>query len=133
LTNEPPWLTVTSALADTGVFIKWYRGDPRGRLFFRNPAIEIYYSRVTRKELLHPPISDAEKARVLRLLAGLRLINPDNQIAAAYSDLLSRYGYLRVHLADALIAASAWVKNLPLVTTNLRHFQQIREIEVIPF
>lgn len=101
--------------------------------FFRNPAIEIYYSRVTRKELLHRPISDAEKARVLRLLAGLRLINPDNQIAAAYSDLLSRYGYLRVHLADALIAASAWVKNLPLVTTNLRHFQQIREIEVIPF
>jgi hypothetical protein len=40
--------------------------------------------------LLHPPVSDAEKARLLRLLAGLRLINPDNQIAAAYSDLLSR-------------------------------------------
>jgi len=133
LTNEPPWLALTSALVDTGVFILWYRGDPRARLFFRNPAIEIYYSRVTRKALLHPPISDAEKACVLRLLAGLRLINPDNQIAAAYSDLLSRYGYLRVHLADALIAASAWVKNLPLVTTNLRHFQQIREIEVIPF
>ncbi|HXU39445.1 MAG TPA: PIN domain-containing protein [Blastocatellia bacterium] len=110
-----------------------YLGDPRARLFFRNSAIEVYYSRVTRKELLHPPISDAEKARVLTLLAGLRLINPDNQIAAAYSDLLSRYGYLRVHLAGALIAASAWVKNLPLVTTNLRHFQQIREIEVIPF
>ena len=133
MANEPPWLALTSALADTGVFILWYRGYPRARLFFRNPAIEIYYSRVTRKELLHPPISDAEKARVLRLLAELRLINPDNQIAAAYSDLLSRYGYLRVHLADALIAATAWVKNLPLVTTNLRHFQQIREIEVIPF
>ena len=107
------------------VFILWYRGDSRARLFFRNPVIEIYYSRMTRKELLHLPISDAEKACVLRLLAGLRLINPDNQIAAAYLDLLSRYGYLRVHLADALIAASAWVKNLPLV--NLRHFQQIRE------
>jgi predicted nucleic acid-binding protein len=83
------------------------------------------------KELVRPPISDAEKARLLRLLARLRLINPDNQIAAAYSDLLSRYGYLRVHLADALIAASAWVKNLPLVTTNARHFQQIREIGLI--
>jgi len=80
--------------------------DPRARLFFRNPAIEIYYSRVTRKELLHPPISDAEKARVLRLLAGLRLINPDNQIAAAYSDLLSRYGALRAALSqgDRLIS-----------------------------
>jgi len=106
LTNEPPWLALTSALADTGVFILWYRGDPRARLFFRNPAIEIYYSRVTRKELLHPPISDAEKARVLRLLAGLRLINPDNQIAAAYSNLLARYGPLRAALSqgDRLIS-----------------------------
>jgi predicted nucleic acid-binding protein len=83
--------------------------------------------------LLHPPISDAEKARVLTLLAGLRLINPDNQIAAAYSDLLSRYGYLRVHLADALIAAALGQRTFRLVTTNLRHFQQIREIDVIPF
>ncbi len=36
-------------------------------------------------------------------------------------------------LADALIAASAMAKNLPLVTTNLRHFKEIAEIEVIPF
>jgi predicted nucleic acid-binding protein len=133
LTSERPWLRLTSALADTGIFILWYRGDSQARLFFRNPAIEIYYSRVTRRELLRPPISDAERTRLLKLLAGMRLINPDNQITAAYSDLLSRYPYLRVHLADALIAASAWVKQLPLVTTNLRHFQQIREIYVVPF
>jgi predicted nucleic acid-binding protein len=88
---------------------------------------------VTRKELLRPPISDAERRCVIRLLAGARLVNPDSQIAGAYSDLLSRYDYLRAHLADALIAASALVKHLPLLTTNLRHFQQIREIEVVPF
>jgi predicted nucleic acid-binding protein len=133
LTNEPPWLKLTIALVDTGVFILWYRGDPQARRLFRNPAIEIYYSRVTRKELLRPPISDAERTRILRLLATVRVINPDVQIAAAYSDLLSRYQYLNAHLADALIAASAWAKNLPLITTNVRHFQQIQEIEVIPF
>jgi len=133
LANEPPWLRLNRALVDTGVFILWYRGDPRARVFFRNPAIEIYYSKATRQELLRPPISDAERRWVIRLLAGARLVNPDSQIAGAYSDLLSRYDYLRAHLADALIAASALVKHLSLLTTNLRHFQQSREIEVVPF
>ncbi len=46
---------------------------------------------------------------------------------------LGRYPYLRDHLADALIAASAWAKNLPLVTVNIPHFDPITEIEVVPF
>ena len=73
MTSEPPWLALTSALADTGVFILWYRGDPRARLFFRNPAIEIYYSRVTRKELLHPPVSDAEKDAPAQVACGIAI------------------------------------------------------------
>ena len=131
--SSPAWLHLTRALADTGVFILWYRGDPRARLFFRHPILEIYYTRMTRKELLHPPISDAERQHILRLLATLRLINPEGPIAAAYADLLTRYPYLQAHLPDTLIAASAWVKNLPLVTTNPRHFRPIQEIEVITF
>ena len=63
----------------------------------------------------------------------MRLINPDPQIVAAYSDLLERYPYLRDHLADALIAASCWAKSLPIVTVNRRHFDPITEIEVVPF
>ncbi len=114
-------------------FILWYRGDARARRFFRNQRTIIYYSKVVRKELLRPPISEAERGRILALLRTMRLINPDPQIAAAYSDLLGRYPYLRDHLADALIAASPWAKNLPIVTVNRRHFDPITEIEVIPF
>jgi predicted nucleic acid-binding protein len=54
-------------------------------------------------------------------------------VTDAYSDLLSRYPNLRHQLADALIAATAWAKDLPLVTTNVRHFKSIKESEVIPF
>jgi len=131
--SEPAWLELRSALVDTGVFILWYRGDAQARRFFRDQHTVMCYSKVVRKELLRPPISDAERGRIRALLRTIRLINPDPQIAAAYSDLLGRYPYLRDHLADALIAASAWAKNLALVTTNLRHFQQIQEIEVVPF
>lgn len=131
--SRPAWLNLTRALADTGVFILWHRGYSQARLFLRNPNVEIYYSKVTRKELLRPPISDSERQRITKLLQNFRLINPDASIAAAYSDLLTRYPYLRDHLADALIAASAWTKNLPVVTTNVRHFEPIQEIQVIPF
>jgi predicted nucleic acid-binding protein len=67
------------------------------------------------------------------MLASLQAINPDGPITDAYAELLKRYPYLQNHLHDALIAASAWVKNLPLVTTNTRHFKPIQEINVIPF
>src|SRR5712691_9288032 len=131
--SRPAWLNLTRALADTGVFILWHRGDSQARLFLRNPNVEIYYSKVTRKELLRPPINNAERRRIGRLLEAFRLINPDASIAAAYSDLLTRYPYLQDHLADTLIAASAWTKSLPVVTTNVRHFEPIQEIQVIPF
>ena len=131
--SSPAWLNLQRALADTGVFILWYRGEPKAKLFFRNPNTEIYYSRVTRKELLRSPITDAEHRRISLMLGSLRQINPDATVTDAYTELLNRYPNLRHHLADSLIAASAWAKNLPLVTTNVRHFRSIKEIEVIAF
>ena len=77
--SSPAWLNLQKALADTGVFILWYRGEPNAKLFFRNPDIQIYYSRVTRKELLRLPISDAERKRIsmmLRSLSRLTLMHP---------------------------------------------------------
>ena len=67
------------------------------------------------------------------MLGSLRQINPEGTVTDAYTELLNRYPNLRHHLADSLIAASAWAKNLPLVTTNVRHFRNIKEIEVVPF
>lgn len=118
---------------DTGVFILWYRGEPNAKVFFRNPNIQVYFSRVTRKELLRSPIRDAERRRISIMLGSFRQINPDAAVTDAYSNLLKLYPNLRHHLADALIAATAWAKNLPLVTTNVRHFRSIEEIEVITF
>ncbi len=45
--SSPAWLNLQKALADTGVFILWYRGEPNAKLFFRNPDVQIYYSIAT--------------------------------------------------------------------------------------
>jgi predicted nucleic acid-binding protein len=120
-------------LVDTGVFILYFRRDRNARDFFRQTEATIYYSRVTRKELLRPPISARERQRVTDFLQTYRLINPDSQIAEGFSDLLEKYPYLRDHLADALIAATAWKKELGVLTTNPRHFTPILEIDVKRF
>jgi predicted nucleic acid-binding protein len=124
---------VPNYLVDTGVFILYFRSDQRAINFFRTTSAVIYYSRITRKELLRSPISDREKTDVEIFLQRYRQVNPDPQIAEGFSALLEAYSYLKDHLADALIAATAWKKNLEVVTTNLRHFAPIREIHVQRF
>ncbi|MBM4259066.1 MAG: type II toxin-antitoxin system VapC family toxin [Deltaproteobacteria bacterium] len=101
--------------------------------FFRDTTATIYYSHVTRKELIAPPISDREKNEILAFLQNYRLVNADPQIADGFSTLLNKYTYLKDHLADALIAATAWKKGLELVTTNPRHFAPIEEIKMSRF
>jgi predicted nucleic acid-binding protein len=77
-------------LVDTGVFILNFRGDRNAIDFFRQTEATIYYSRVTRKELLRPPISARERQQVTACLQNYRLINPDAQIAEGFSGLLEQ-------------------------------------------
>ena len=93
----------------------------------------IYDARVTRKELLRSPISARERTEVLAVLQRYHIVNPDPQITDGFAVLLEKYPYLYDHLADALIAATAWKKHLEVVTTNPRHFTPIAEIHVRRF
>jgi predicted nucleic acid-binding protein len=102
-------------LVDTGVFVAWARGETAAHEFFHHPPGRIYYSKQTRKELLHPHISSSELRKLKRFLIRFRIINPDDAIAQVFSELLTKYPYLKSHLPDALIAATALVKNMILV------------------
>ena len=123
----------TRYLVDTGVFILYIREYYQALAFFRETTAEIYYSRMTRKELRRPPIRTREKDEIVTFLQQYRLVNPDPSIAEGFSALLSRYTYLKDHLADALIAATVWKKGMTVVTTNPRHFEPIEEIFVKQF
>ena len=131
--NKPVTLLNPNYLVDTGVFIAWARGEKVAHTFFRHPPGRIYYSKQTRKELLHPHISSSELRKLKRFLSRFRIINPDDAIAQVFSELLTKHPYLKSHLPDALIAVTALVKNMTLVTTNPRHFTPIKEIKVMTF
>jgi hypothetical protein len=110
-------------LIDTDIFIDYFKVGLL-RQVFEGKEFEIYYSVVTKKELLSKSgLRESERQAILLTLKRYRLIPLDDRIARKYSDLRGRYPTLEK--ADALIAATALVRKLPLVTRNTRHVQNI--------
>jgi hypothetical protein len=122
----------TSILADTDIFIDYLNGVRRIRRILDSPHVRVYYSTVTKKELLmKPDLSSTERGRVRMLLLKHRLIPVDERIARRFSGLLGKYAKRGLRNADALVAATAWSRKLPLLTRNIKHYSFISEIAVI--
>jgi predicted nucleic acid-binding protein len=110
-------------LVDTDVFIDYFNaGQYAGILDDRQNTI--YYSVVTRKELLGKRgLKDSERRAIVDALRRFRLVPLPPTIAARYAAVhRSTPGLER---EDALIAATALVKRLPLMTRNWRHFRRV--------
>lgn len=121
-----------SLLADTDIFIDYLNGDERTRQILDSPQYRIYYSPVARKELLAKPgLTSAERQRIRTLLLKHRVILLDGKIADRFSSLLAKYTEQGLRKADALVAATAWSRTLPLLTRNVRHYRFISEIRLI--
>lgn len=60
------------------------------------------------------------------------MVPVDDAIAERYWLLLKKYESQGLRQADAIIAATAWQRGLPLVTRNQKHFRFIAEIELAP-
>ncbi|HOT90459.1 MAG TPA: PIN domain-containing protein [Anaerolineae bacterium] len=76
-------------------------------------------------------MSYRERQSIERLLRHVRVLNVDSVIAAAASELLQKYATHSLLVNDALIAATAWVKSLPLLTRNQKHYDFITEIDLL--
>lgn len=118
-----------SVLVDTDVFIDYFNFG-RFTSLFNSTRITVYYSVVTKKELLGKPgLRDSERQAILDELRRCRMVKLIEAIAARYSELRDRYPSLEK--ADALIAATALVKKLPLVSRNKKHFQVVAGLAVL--
>lgn len=117
-------------LVDTDILIAYFNRRTY-RSYVENPQNRIYYSAITRKELLSKQgLKDSERQAILAVLRRFRLIRIDQRISVEYSRLKSDYPSLG--RGDALVAASALVWKLPLLTQNLRHFRLVRGLILLP-
>jgi predicted nucleic acid-binding protein len=117
-----------SVLVDTDIFIDYFNTG-RFSTLFDSTRVTVYYSIVNKKELLTKPgLRDAERDAIEAELRRCRLVALSESIAMKYSDLRRRHPSLEK--ADALIAATALVKRLPLLTRNKRHYRMVHEIDL---
>ena len=112
-----------SVLVDTDIFIDYFNAS-RFHALFDSARFALYYSIITKMELLGKPgLRDSERESILAELTRCRLIPLSDSVAARYSDL--RRLHPSLDKGDALIAATALVKHLPLMTRNKRHFRMV--------
>jgi predicted nucleic acid-binding protein len=115
-----------SVLVDTDVFIDYFNTG-RFSSVFDSSGFTVYYSIVSKKELLTKTgLREAEREAIVAELSRCRLINLSDSITTRYSDLRLRHRSL--DKGDALIAATALDKRLPLVTRNKRHFRVVKDL-----
>ncbi|MDO8518590.1 MAG: type II toxin-antitoxin system VapC family toxin [Deltaproteobacteria bacterium] len=116
-------------LVDTDVLIDYFNFQVF-REFLENPAYRIYYSIVTKKELLSKEgLSRSEENAIRAFLKKCRIIHLNQDILDKYTSLRNQFSSLEKE--DCLIAATAWSKKLPLFTRNRKHFEFIREIKLL--
>lgn len=127
-------------LVDTNVVSELIRPRPNlplvRRLLSTDPAV-LFASEITRYELhfgaaIHPKSSEVW-GKVEREILPLPIWLPmDGEVSLATADLramLRKIGKT-IEMPDALLAATATVHNLVLVTRNVRHFENVPGLTV---
>jgi predicted nucleic acid-binding protein len=115
-------------LIDTDIFIDYCNtGFLSGIL--ESKQFEVYYSVVTKKELLSKRgLKEAERLAILLTLKRHRIVPLNDRIARTYSELCRTHPSL--DREDALIAATALTRRLPLVTRNWKHYRNIKGLMI---
>ena len=118
-------------IVDTNVLIDHLRGDPKATAFLQqieDGKIQVAVSVITEYELLSSAkLKESEVTKIealFELMPRLAVTSHTVRIAAKFH---RNYG---TDLADALIAATAFLAKATLVTRNFKHFQNVRELHV---
>ena len=123
-------------LIDTNILIDHLRGDSNVTVFLQRieeGSARAAVSVITEYELLaSAKLKESEIVKInslLELIPRLAITSQTVRIAAKF------HRNYRTDLADALIAATAFLAKATLVTRNIKHFHNIRELHTqnLPF
>jgi tRNA(fMet)-specific endonuclease VapC len=123
-------------IADTDVLIDYLAGTQPAadQVMAYAESDSLQTSAVTCFELLSGARDGKRGDRVRRLVAAIPLLALDREAAtraATVRQRLSRNG-VSIGMADSLIAGIALVNNLPLLTRNRKHFENVEGLRLLP-
>lgn len=114
----------TNFVADTNALIYLLDGNSCMTQYLDK---SLAYSVISEMELLsYPGITESEEDSIKSLLNDCEEIVLSNEIKTKTIELRKKY---RIKLPDAIVAASAIVKGLPLITAD-KGFNQIEELNL---
>lgn len=112
--------------ADTNILLYFLNGEEDVIEIFSNK--EIFISFVSELEMLsYPNISPDSEKIINEFLSQCTIINIHSEIKKATISFRKKYN---LKLPDSIIAASASVLNLPILTAN-QQFRKIKSLEII--
>jgi predicted nucleic acid-binding protein len=122
-------------LLDTNIAILLRDGvaDVKARILDLNEAPAL--SAVTRVELeggvyARPELAEQRRRAVDALLQELEVIDFDDEMVAAYGGIVAEAGFSRRKIIDRMIAATALVNGLTLITCNPADFQDVSDLKL---
>lgn len=120
---------MTELLCDTDVLVDYLREEPQAVQYLESLQNPPFVSAITIAEL-YAGVRDGNERTILdQFVSAFRVIEVDEEIAVKGG--LFRRDFLKSHnlgLADAIIAASAVVKQAQLVTLNLKDFPMLGNV-----
>lgn len=122
-------------LIDSDVLIWFMRGHPKAVAALET-AGDWYISAVSYMELIQGCRNKAELKAVQKALKSVDdgVLPVTQAISDLACTLVEKYSLSHsVHLADALIAATALHHGLPLLTANIKHFLAIEALKIKTF
>lgn len=118
-------------LVDTDILIDYLRDKPQAVIFIESTKNSFFISAITVAELFAGVRDGAERANLICFLEACTTIDLDLSIAKTGG--LYRRDYGRSHgvgLADALIAATAALHELTMVTLNGKHYPMLKNVHI---
>lgn len=120
-------------LVDTNIIIEIYRDNQLIIERVRNIGQEnIAVSVITSAELMYGARNKNELQTILKDLKKISVLNLDTEISIKFGQLIEKYALShKLSLPDALIAATAICRNLPLYTLNTKDFKYIKDVKLL--
>lgn len=117
-------------LIDINILIDHLRGDLKVTPILEKAEkgeITAFISVITEYEVLCGKFSEKAEKEISRLLSIFPSLNVTSEIVQIAARFYKKY---QPGIADSLIAATAFSFNATLITRNIKHFQQIKELKV---
>ena len=123
-------------LIDTDVAIHLRDGDTATKRLTRTLAERPFLSIITVVELeggvyANPAISEKRRQALDLLLSHSPILDLGLEIAGAYGTIIEQTGFSRRKISDRMIAATALVHDLTLVTFNGRDFRDVPDLKLL--